>query len=87
LQKSIEIDWALRIKLALQVARALNYLHTRTPKIIHRDLKAENVFIDDDWNAHLGDFGTTRNNVFTRNYCLLSCDKHSNVHLNNIYSV
>jgi hypothetical protein len=46
---------------AVQLARALKYLHTRSEPIIHRDLKSENVFIyrmtDKQYVLKLGDFG------------------------------
>ena len=50
--------WALRLKLAYEVAEGLRCMHTNTPKIIHRDIKAENVFLTSEWVAKLGDFGT-----------------------------
>ena len=40
-----------------QVASALEYLHTRDPKIAHCDVKSENILLDKDNSAKLGDFG------------------------------
>ncbi|OMO69712.1 hypothetical protein CCACVL1_19321 [Corchorus capsularis] len=49
--------WGRRIRLALQVAKALETLHSQKPPIIHRDIKSANVLIDRNFNARLGDFG------------------------------
>ena len=44
-----------------QILEALNYLHTRTPPIIHRDLKCSNIFIDGKTSTILiGDLGLSR---------------------------
>ena len=40
-----------------QVASALEYLHTRDPKIAHCDVKSANILLDKDNSAKLGDFG------------------------------
>ena len=43
---------------ARQILEGLNYMHTRTPPIIHRDLKCDNVFINgNNGLAKIGDFG------------------------------
>ncbi|XP_030539320.1 serine/threonine-protein kinase-like protein At5g23170 [Rhodamnia argentea] len=49
--------WPARLRIALQVARALQSLHERKPFIVHRDIKSTNVLFDSDWNAKLADFG------------------------------
>ncbi|KAL4203621.1 hypothetical protein AMTRI_Chr01g128890 [Amborella trichopoda] len=50
-------NWARRVRLALQTAKALETLHSSNPPVIHRDVKSSNVLIDSNWNARLGDFG------------------------------
>ena len=42
-------------KLFSQIVAAVNYLHSRN--IAHRDLKLENVYLDESFNVKLGDFG------------------------------
>lgn len=51
------LNWGRRIRLALQVAKAVEILHSQKPPIIHRDIKSANVLIDRNFNARLGDFG------------------------------
>jgi len=46
--------------LALSIARALAYMHSRQPKLIHRDVKAKNVLLTFDYDAKLIDFGVSR---------------------------
>ncbi|KAK4427953.1 putative receptor-like protein kinase [Sesamum alatum] len=52
------MTWHLRMKIALDVARGLEYLHERcNPPVIHRDLKSSNILLDSNFNAKLSDFG------------------------------
>eukprot|EP00199_Chlamydomonas_sp_CCMP681_P000941 CAMPEP_0119104632 /NCGR_PEP_ID=MMETSP1180-20130426/2800_1 /TAXON_ID=3052 ORGANISM="Chlamydomonas cf sp, Strain CCMP681" /NCGR_SAMPLE_ID=MMETSP1180 /ASSEMBLY_ACC=CAM_ASM_000741 /LENGTH=504 /DNA_ID=CAMNT_0007089451 /DNA_START=36 /DNA_END=1546 /DNA_ORIENTATION=+ len=45
-------------KLFIQILMGLNHMHTR--KILHRDIKTLNVFLDDDLNVKLGDMGVAK---------------------------
>jgi serine/threonine protein kinase len=55
------MPWARRVAVALQVARALEYLHDRCePQVVHGDVKASNVLLDAAMGARLCDFGSAR---------------------------
>ncbi|KAF5821125.1 putative protein kinase RLK-Pelle-L-LEC family [Helianthus annuus] len=55
------LTWKQRVKIIMDVAEALAYLHEEWVEvIIHRDIKASNVLLDADLNAKLGDFGLAR---------------------------
>ncbi|KAF0710134.1 Aste57867_5585 [Aphanomyces stellatus] len=59
------------VSLATGVASAMNYLHTLSPAIVHRDLKSQNVLIDIDGDVKLCDFGlvcTKERTAGTPNY-------------------
>ncbi|KAG4955299.1 hypothetical protein AAZX31_15G004400 [Glycine max] len=52
------LTWHLRLRIAVDVARALEYLHEHNnPPVVHRDLKCSNVLLDSNFNAKLSDFG------------------------------
>ena len=49
------------VTFALDVTRALNYLHLNSPPIIHRDISSANVLLcrrDNQWRAKVSDYGT-----------------------------
>ncbi|KAK5829702.1 hypothetical protein F383_07279 [Gossypium arboreum] len=55
------LDWNTRKRIAIGAARALLYLHEQCdPKIIHRDVKAANILLDDYCEAVVGDFGLAK---------------------------
>ncbi|KAL3662237.1 hypothetical protein V7S43_012568 [Phytophthora oleae] len=46
--------------ISLHIAEAMQYLHSHTPKVIHRDLKSKNVLLNMQLEAKLTDFGVSR---------------------------
>lgn len=55
------LDWPTRERVALGSARGLAYLHEHCdPKIIHRDVKAANILLDEEFEAVVGDFGLAK---------------------------
>ncbi|KAK3197891.1 hypothetical protein Dsin_021306 [Dipteronia sinensis] len=55
------LDWQTRFKIALGAAEGLSYLHHDCkPRIFHRDIKSNNILLDDKFEAHVGDFGLAK---------------------------
>ncbi|KAG6629079.1 hypothetical protein CIPAW_14G058900 [Carya illinoinensis] len=55
---SILNSWKMRIKIALDTARGIEYLHNyAVPPIIHRDIKSSNILLDVNWVVRVSDFG------------------------------
>ncbi|KAF0683436.1 Aste57867_24561 [Aphanomyces stellatus] len=63
--QSVRLSWENeKIKMAIDIARALAYMHGLSPKLIHRDLKSKNVLLTSKMVAKLSDFGLSRNRSY-----------------------
>ncbi|KAL7618477.1 hypothetical protein Lser_V15G01736 [Lactuca serriola] len=71
--KLTNLSWVQRIKICIDIARGLNYLHTKIEddrRIIHRDIKSDNILLSENWQAKIADFGLSRLSSETENKTL-----------------
>ncbi|XP_022751138.1 receptor-like cytosolic serine/threonine-protein kinase RBK1 isoform X2 [Durio zibethinus] len=55
------LDWKTRFKVAIGIADGLKYLHHDCQRrIIHRDIKASNILLTQDYEAQISDFGLAK---------------------------
>ncbi|KAJ4950393.1 hypothetical protein NE237_027225 [Protea cynaroides] len=59
-RNNFSLNMRRRLRMALDVARGMNYLHNRNPPIVHRDLKTSNLLVDKNWTVKVGDFGLSK---------------------------
>ncbi|KAK8948670.1 Receptor-like serine/threonine-protein kinase ALE2 [Platanthera zijinensis] len=56
-----KLDWETRMRMALEAARGLEYLHEHVnPPVIHRDFKSSNILLDKNFRAKVSDFGLAK---------------------------
>ena len=59
-KKKISLDWKTKLKITSQIASAMSYLHSRSPPLLHRDLKGANILLSKEMVAKVGDFGMAK---------------------------
>lgn len=58
--KEANLTWPIRISIVIETAEALAYLHAVDPPIIHRDIKTNNILLDNNLRVKVADFGLCR---------------------------
>lgn len=53
-----KISWQTKLEILIQVAKGMRFLHSKN--VIHRDLKCDNVLLDQHMTAKITDFGASK---------------------------
>ncbi|KAI2662068.1 Interleukin-1 receptor-associated kinase 1 [Labeo rohita] len=59
-EDSNALSWSQRVNVLLGTAKAIQYLHSSSPALIHGDIKSSNILLGDHLEPKLGDFGLAR---------------------------
>ncbi|KAM3217518.1 putative serine/threonine-protein kinase isoform X1 [Capsicum annuum] len=70
-QNRSKFTWTLRKEVSIGIAKGLSYLHEEvTPHVVHRDIKASNILLDEKFIPKIADFGLAR--LFSENMSHIS---------------
>ncbi|KAL3507755.1 hypothetical protein ACH5RR_033137 [Cinchona calisaya] len=59
--KNDELNWKTRLRIAIDVANGLQYIHEHTtPKVVHKDIKSSNILLDSNMRAKIANFGLAK---------------------------
>ncbi len=53
---AVRLTSSQMIKITVEIALAMNYLHQHEPIILHRDLKSSNVLISESWTVKVSEW-------------------------------
>ncbi|KAK4353309.1 hypothetical protein RND71_028827 [Anisodus tanguticus] len=70
-QNRSKFTWTLRKDISIGIAKGLSYLHEEvSPHVVHRDIKASNILLDENFTPKIADFGLAR--LFSENMSHIS---------------
>lgn len=59
--KNEKLNWKTRLRIAIDVANGLQYIHEHTrPKVVHKDVKSSNILLDSKMRAKIANFGLAK---------------------------
>lgn len=59
--KNEKLSWKTRLRIAIDVANGLQYIHEHTrPKVVHKDIKSSNILLDSNMRAKIANFGLAK---------------------------
>lgn len=54
------LDWSLVLRILVDAAHGMAFLHKHDPPILHQDLKSMNLLLDENWRCKVSDFGLSK---------------------------
>lgn len=59
--KNKNLNWKTRLRIAIDVANGLQYIHEHTtPRVVHKDIKSGNILLDSNMRAKIANFGLAK---------------------------
>ena len=60
LDESKDFDDSIFMSMIIDICRGMSFLHLHEPSIIHKDLKGQNILVNDNWQCKVADFGLSK---------------------------